>query len=76
MNDAVITVANLDKAFRVWPHPRDMLVEAITGRRRHTEFQALSNVSFEVPRGSVVGIMGRNGAGKSTLFAETPLGRW
>lgn len=47
---------------------KEYLMIFVKGKLKYEEFHALKNVSFEVNRGEVVGIIGRNGAGKSTIL--------
>lgn len=64
----VIEAHNLTKNYQVYLKPFDRLKEAVLRKPCHELVEALSDVSFEVPEGGTLGIIGENGAGKSTLL--------
>jgi lipopolysaccharide transport system ATP-binding protein len=84
MSDIAIQVENLGKRYRIgecketYGTLRDTLMQAMQAplrawrgrgsRNGRAEIWALQDVSFDVKRDEVLGIIGRNGAGKSTLL--------
>ncbi|MDF2441627.1 MAG: lipopolysaccharide transport system ATP-binding protein [Abditibacteriota bacterium] len=68
-----IEVQNMTKVFRVLHRERSLKAAALKWARfrfpRREEFVALHDISFAIPTGQSVGVIGRNGSGKSTLLS-------
>ncbi|MEZ5372255.1 MAG: ABC transporter ATP-binding protein [Microthrixaceae bacterium] len=68
--DSSIHVDHLSKHFNLRTEGASSLKERITSGRKakREEFWALSDVTFDVPAGSMWALVGHNGSGKSTLL--------
>ncbi|PZU29974.1 MAG: ABC transporter ATP-binding protein [Stenotrophomonas sp.] len=77
-NNIAIRVENLGKCYQIYPKPATRLKQAAVNRacgllgksapKYFSEFWALRDIGFEVPKGEPFGVIGRNGSGKSTLL--------
>lgn len=65
-----IRAEGLGKTFEIFDRPTDRLKQwAWRGKRQYGRlFHAVADVSFALPKGRVLGLVGNNGAGKSTLL--------
>lgn len=70
MSDIVIDVKEVTKIYKMYNRTRDRILDAAFPflHIEHTDFYALSQVSFQVRKGEIVGIIGKNGSGKSTIL--------
>jgi len=68
--DTAIAFDHVEKHFRFFASPLHRIKEALhpTGKIYHTPLPVLRDVSFRIPQGQAVGILGPNGVGKSTLL--------
>lgn len=67
-----VEVTNVSKSFRLYHENASTLYEHLTGilnkKRHYEELKVLDDISFNVKKGEMIGIIGRNGEGKTTLL--------
>lgn len=66
-SETILEVERLEKSYPVYANPRQRLAELLL-RRPCQRRSVLSDVSFQLGRGEILGVIGPNGAGKSTLL--------
>lgn len=72
MAEIVIDVSHVSMHFNLMVEKVDSLkeyvVKLLKGKLLYNDFTALNDVSFQVKKGEIVGLVGFNGAGKSTML--------
>jgi ABC-type polysaccharide/polyol phosphate transport system ATPase subunit len=68
---SAISARSLGKKFKLFGSQGQRLLEYLTMGKisHHTDFWALQDITFEIPAGTTLGILGQNGSGKSTLLS-------
>jgi len=70
--DYAVEVTNVSMIFNMSTEKisslKEYVLKLLKGELRYKEFVALDNISFNVKKGDIFGIVGLNGSGKSTLL--------
>jgi len=71
-NEVIVDIQNVSMCFNMTTEKittfKEFLIKKLKNQISYTEFWALHDISFQVRKGELFGILGLNGAGKSTLL--------
>ena len=62
-----IKIDNLTKIYKLYKNDKDRFKDLFFGKR-YKPYKALDRLNITLPKGEVIGILGKNGSGKSTLL--------
>lgn len=66
--DIAISLNQVEKIFKIFNKPHHRLIQNFTKKKLYDEKVAINNITLDITKGDVIGILGKNGSGKSTLL--------